>query len=135
MGGVRGGKLIAGAAFAAIALACCSRPDAGGTLPAVPSLPRQTGGPDQPPVVWIAGTIDEVAADRIELREGSGSVVTLQRLGREATGIFRVSEEAWERLPPGAAVAAGERACVETLMDGQTLLALRVFLGAGCGPA
>jgi hypothetical protein len=77
----------------------------------------------------------EVTATAIELREPFGSVVSLQRLGREATGFFRVTSGAWERLPAGAAVAAGTQACVETLMDGPTLLALRVFLGAGCGPA
>lgn len=121
-----------------VALAGCSGPDQGagaGGLPPVPPLPGQTGDADQPPVIWIGGTVAEVSADRIDLRESSGAVVTLQRLGREATGIFRVSGDVWERLPPGAPVAGGQAACVETLMDGRTLLALRVFLGAGCGPA
>jgi hypothetical protein len=132
-------RLLAGLATA-VTLAACSGPDrapaSGGAqgLPPVPSFPGQTGGPDQPPVIWIGGSVVKVTAGQIEVRGDSGSVVALQRLGREATGLFRASEGTWERLPPGAAVAAGEKACVETLMDGSTLLALRVFLGAQCGP-
>jgi hypothetical protein len=34
-----------------------------------------------------------------------------------------------------AGLEAGARACVETLLDGETFLALRVFLSADCGPA
>jgi hypothetical protein len=131
-------RLLAGLATA-VTLAACWGPDrapasGGNGLPPVPSFPGQTGGPDQPPVIWIGGAVVKVTAGQIEIREDSGSVVVLQRLGREATGLFRVSGETWERLPPGSAVAAGEKACVETLMDGSTLLALRVFLGARCGP-
>lgn len=85
-------------------------------------------------MVWIGGTLTEVTATVIELREPLGSVVSLQRLGRQATAFFRVSGGAWERLPGGEAVVTGTEACVETLMDGATLLALRVFLGVGCGP-
>jgi hypothetical protein len=121
---------------AAVALSACSgeEPPPAAGLPPVPSFPRQSGGPDQLPVVWIGGTLTEVTATVIELREPLGSVVSLQRLGRQATGFFRVSEGAWARLPAGEAVATGTEACVETLMDGATLLALRVFLGVGCGP-
>jgi hypothetical protein len=122
---------------AAIVLAACSGDDAPAAAgaPPVPSLPRQSAGPDQPPVIWIGGTLTEVTGDRIEVREDFGSVVTLQRLGRGATGFFRVAGGAWGRLPAGEQIPPGEQACVETLMDGSTLLALRVFLGANCGPA
>jgi hypothetical protein len=122
---------------ASIALAACSGAETPPTsdLPPVPSLPGQSADADQPPVVWIGGTLTEVTATTIELRESFGAVVSLDRLGREATGFFRVTAGTWERLPAGATVATGMEACVETLMDGRTLLALRVFLGAGCGPA
>jgi hypothetical protein len=46
-----------------------------------------------------------------------------------------VSGSEWQRLAAEAQVPAGGAACVETLFDRDTLLALRVFLGAGCGPA
>jgi hypothetical protein len=124
-------------AAAAIVLAACSgeEPAAPSGFPPVPAVPGQGAQADQPPVVWIGGTLTEVTATAIELREPFGSVVSLQRLGREATRFFRATENAWERLPVGATAAIGTEACVETLMDGPTLLALRVFLGAGCGPA
>jgi hypothetical protein len=131
-----GGRVIVRIAAAAIALSACSGNEAPGSdLPPVPSIPRHSAGADQPPVVWIGGTLTEVTATVIELREAFGPVVSVQLLGSEATGFFRVSGGAWERLPAGEPVATGSEVCVETLMDGPTLLALRVFLGVGCGPA
>ena len=82
----------------------------------------------------MGGTILEVTADRLELREGSGQVVTLQRLRHGATAFFRPSGGRWIRVAPETALEPGDVACVEILMDGESLLALRVFLGAGCGP-
>lgn len=69
------------------------------------------------------------------LKESVGSVVTLHRLGQGATAFFRALEGTWTRLRKPSAVRAGDTACVETLLDGTNLLALRVFLGADCGPA
>lgn len=103
-------------------------------LPLPPPTAGQSLGPDQPPVIWLAGTVLAVTTDRLELREGSGSIVTLLRLGQGATAFFRVSENRWVRLPPQEGIERGELACVEALLDGSSLLALRVFLGAGCGP-
>lgn len=103
-------------------------------LPPPPPTASQSLGPDQPPVIWLGGTVVTVTADRLELQEGSGSIVTLLRLGQGATAFFRVSEDRWVRLPRQVDIETGERACVETLLDGSSLLALRVFLGAGCGP-
>jgi hypothetical protein len=79
--------------------------------------------------------VDDVSADTITIRETTGPTVTLTRLAEGATSFFRASGGAWHRLAAQAQVPAGGPACVETLMDGQNLLALRVFLGAGCGPA
>ena len=69
------------------------------------------------------------------MREAFGSVVKLQRLGQGATTFFEVSGGRWAEVPDGATIEAGQLACVETLLNGPTLLALRVFLGASCGPA
>jgi hypothetical protein len=112
-------------------LGACSR--AGG-MPAPPATPEQNLGPGEPPVVWIAGTLTDLTRDRLELREPAGSVVRLKRLAASATRFFRVSGDAWKTVDAGQ-VRTGDPACVETLMDRSNLLALRVFLDAGCGPA
>lgn len=85
--------------------------------------------------MWVGGEITALNADRLELKEAFGSVVTLRRLGGKATSFFHVVGETWQLADPLADAKVGTKACVETLMDGQTLLALRVFLGADCGPA
>jgi hypothetical protein len=104
------------------------------TLPPIPSSSGGSLGPNQPPIVWVGGELTEVNDDRIELKEAFGSEVTLRRLGGNATSFFHVREGTWQRADPRTDAKAGTKACVETLMDGQTLLALRVFLGAECGP-
>jgi hypothetical protein len=86
-------------------------------------------------VVWVEGTLTDVTDVHLVLRQPVGSVVTLRRLSGDATSFFRVSGSEWQRLAAEAGVPAGQVACVETLLDRETLLALRVFLGAGCGPA
>jgi hypothetical protein len=86
-------------------------------------------------VTWVGGTLTDVTETQLVLQQPAGSVVTLRRLAGEATSFFRLSGSEWQRLAPQAQVPAGRTACVETLLDRQTLLALRVFLGAGCGPA
>jgi hypothetical protein len=86
-------------------------------------------------VIYVGGTLTDIAPDHLELRETSGSVVRLRRLAGGATSFFSVSGGAWLELASQAQVSAGGEACVETLMDGTNLLAIRVFLGARCGPA
>ncbi|TMK84659.1 MAG: hypothetical protein E6G44_09585 [Actinobacteria bacterium] len=102
----------------------------------LPPIPQASGGggPNQPPLVWIGGILTKVSSDRLVLKESVGSVVTLHRLGGGATTFFRAVAGAWARQAKPSP-RAGDPACVETLLDGKTLLALRVFLGAGCGPA
>jgi hypothetical protein len=82
----------------------------------------------------VGGELTQLKADRLELKEAFGSVLTLRRLGRNATTFYRVSNGEWERVDQATDVKTGTSACVETLMNGQTLLALRVFLGGDCGP-
>jgi len=104
-------------------------------LPAIPSSSGRSLGPNQPPIVWIGGKLTELKPDRLELKEPFGSVVTVRLLGRYASAFFRVSGGAWKPANPRAYATAGTKACIETLMNGGTLLALRVFLGADCGPS
>lgn len=104
-------------------------------VPPAPSAPGVEPGPDQPPVVWVSGTLTSVTAERVEVRGPTGSILDLRRVGVEGTAFFRASGGRWLRLASEAPVRAGQAACVETVMDGEDLLALRVFLGAGCGPS
>lgn len=126
--------MLAGAIF----LVACTQNGPGnvpGPFPPPPATPRQDLGPDQPPVIWLGGTLTEISEDQLVLRQPAGSLVTLRRLAGDATSFFRLSGSEWHRLAAEAQIPAGRAACVETLLDRETLLALRVFLGAGCGPA
>ena len=106
--------------------------ESAGELAGVP-LPRvRTVPPDSPPLIWVGGRLAGVAPERLEVLEASGPTIVLQRLGAGATAFFRAEDGAWRRADPPE--APGEQACIETLMDGRTLLAIRVFLGADCGP-
>jgi hypothetical protein len=71
---------------------------------------------------------------QVVVRETLGPKVELRRLGQDATVFLQVVGGAWQRVGAPAA-SPGTLACVETLLDGQNLLALRVFLGLDCGPA
>jgi hypothetical protein len=118
---------------AVIALAPGCAPTSGG-LPPPPATPEQNLGPSEPPVIWVAGTLDDVAPDSLRITEPAGSEVKLRRLAGTATAFYRVSGDAWQKLGSKENIATGQDVCVETLADGSTLLALRVFLGSGCGP-
>jgi hypothetical protein len=105
---------------------------------AVPPVPVQTVGsvaPGEPPHIWVAGTLTDVTDSHIDVREGSGQTVEMQRLAAGTTSFYRIDGDHWARLSPQAQVSAGQAACTEALLDGTNVLALRVFLGAGCGPA
>jgi hypothetical protein len=127
------------AAVAILAAACQSTasPPAATAPGALPPVPAENASPlpGQPPVVWIAGTLTDVSSQNIHVLEPSGTSVGLQRLAEDATTFYRVSGGAWRKLAAEAQIAAGQQACTETIMDGSNLLAIRVFLGAGCGPA
>lgn len=85
-------------------------------------------------MIWVAGTLDDVASDSLRITEPAGSEVKLRRLAGTATAFYRVSGDSWHKLGSKEKVDTGQDVCVETLADGSTLLALRVFLGSGCGP-
>jgi len=85
-------------------------------------------------VIWVGGIVTDVTDRQLVLKETLGPRVILKRLGQDATAFFRPAGDGWERVD-GSGVGNGEQACVETLLDGENLLALRVFRGADCGPA
>jgi hypothetical protein len=83
----------------------------------------------------VGGTLSTVADDRVEIQEESGATVVVQRLGAGATAFLHVSGRTWRPLGSRMKPPVGGPACVQTVMAGSNLLALRVFLGADCGPA
>jgi hypothetical protein len=86
------------------------------------------------PVVWVGGILTRVTDRQLVIKESFGSQVTLVRLGQDATAFFEPVDGAWGRVDPETGIGRREQACVETLLDEGNLLALRVFLGADCGP-
>jgi hypothetical protein len=102
-----------------------------------PAVPQSAPGPGDPPVVWIDGTLEEVSESQIAMRDGEGPRVEIERLGQGATSFHALAGSEWTELTEDqvADLDTGGSACVEALLDGQTFLAIRVFLGAGCGPA
>jgi hypothetical protein len=122
----------AGAALAVDRLVLTTGDDAD-----VPAVPTERPAAGSPPLVWLDGTLSEVGPGSLALRDGPGPVVDLERAAAGATQFFSLDGESWAPLSEedADATAAGQEACVEALLDGRTLLALRVFLGVGCGPA
>jgi hypothetical protein len=104
-------------------------------------LPRPSVGPatpvaGQPPVIWVAGQVEEVSGDRVVVVEPDGPRVRLQRLAGGATRFFGLRDGAWRRLEPTdiELIEVGTPMCVEVFLDDRAYLALRVFVGAACGP-
>jgi hypothetical protein len=118
-----------------VATAACqpsASPAGSGRFPPPPTTPHQSLGADTPPVSWLSGTLRDATAASFQLEQGDGALVTVQRVG--STKVFSVSGSSWAQLAAEAGVRTGQPACIETLLDGSNLVALRVFLGAGCGP-
>ena len=107
------------------------------TASEVPPVTGSEPAPGSPPLVWLEGTMEDVSEGSLSVREGQGAVVELERAVAGATEVFRLEDRQWAVLSDqeAAGVEAGQQVCVEALLDEGTLLALRVFLEAGCGPA
>lgn len=103
----------------------------------IPPVAETEPGPGDPPVVWVDGTLESISDSALAVREGRGPRIQVERFAAGATKFLRQESGAWRELSTeeAAGLEAGQQACVEALLDGQTFLALRVFLGAGCGPA
>jgi hypothetical protein len=58
------------------------------------------------------------------------------RLAEGTTKFFVLHQGKFESMPESDAelVRKGTPLCVESLLDGRRLVALRVFFGAACGP-
>jgi hypothetical protein len=117
-------------------LAGCSN-----STPVVETRPRPSTGvasivPGQPPVVWVSGQSADVSGSRLTVIARGGSKTLVRRLARGATRFFVLHHGRFERMPEDDAllIEAGTPMCVESLLDGRSLLALRVFVGAACGP-
>jgi hypothetical protein len=82
--------------------------------------------------VWVAGTVRQVTLAELTVLEPEGPTVVLKRLAENATQLFAISGGSWHQVD---AVQVGTLVCAEALNTGSNLLALRVFLGASCGPS
>jgi hypothetical protein len=109
--------------------------------PAVARLPRPSTGapsvvPGQKPIVWVSGQAVAVSLSKLNVVEGGGSRAIVHRLSEGATRFFVLQAGRFEAMPEADALAvrSGTPLCVESLLDGKRLLALRVFVGSACGP-
>lgn len=111
------------------------RPTASGDTP--PPVAESEPGPGDPPVVWLDGTLETITEAELAMREGQGPRIPIERFAAGATSFLEREGDGWRKLAEDEieALEAGIEACVETLLDGGTFLALRVFLTADCGPA
>ena len=102
-----------------------------------PPVAESEPGPGDPPVVWLEGTLESITEGDLALRDGRGPRIPIERFAAGATSFLARNGDGWRELSEEeiAGVEAGAEACVETLLDGGTFLALRVFLSADCGPA
>jgi hypothetical protein len=128
------------AAALAVALGACRSPEPAPPGPTLPGVTQNEPGAGDPPVVWVAGTLEVLEPGHLAIREGSrseGPRIRLERLAEGATDFYRLDGEVWRELSTEQVdlLEVGERACVEALLDGQTFLALRVFLDSSCGPS
>lgn len=103
----------------------------------VPPVSNSEPGPGDPPVVWLEGDLDRIGESELLVRVGQDRRIRVERFAAGATRFLRLDDEGWVELSAREidALRPGGRACLETLLDGRTFLAVRVFLSAGCGPA
>ncbi len=135
----RGLLLLSLGAGAALAVGALLRQDETPVprAPVPPVADRQPQGPGDPPVVWLSGEVHAIGPSHLVVRSGRGPEIRLQRLGEGATTFLRLRGDRWRRVRPAAVerMGRGRAACVESVLDRRTFLALRVFLDARCGPA
>jgi hypothetical protein len=91
-------------------------------------------GPGDPPLVWLDGELQEVGDTELVLQDGDADPIEVQRFAGSATRFYRLAGGEWREIAETATVEPGDHACVEALLDGEAFLAVRVFLGSGCGP-
>jgi hypothetical protein len=106
------------------------------TVGDLPPIRQEDPDPGSPPIVWVSGTLTELRPTTLEIREGDGPTVEVQRFAEGATRFFQPAAGDWRRVPEDRVddIPEGRRVCVEALLDGQRLLGLRVFLETRCAP-
>jgi hypothetical protein len=116
-------------------------PACAGTHLRLAHLPTPTTGPattvpGQPPVVWVSGQTATVTPHRVNVIEEPGSRLSIRRLAEGATKFFRQDSDRWVLMTSDdiQLVDVGTPVCVESLLDRNHYLAIRVFVGAACGP-
>jgi hypothetical protein len=97
-------------------------------------IPENEPGPGDPPLVWLEGELQEVGDTEMVLQDGDAEPIEVQRFAGTATRFYRLTGGKWRELTEPGSVEAGGDVCVEALLDGEAFLAVRVFLGSGCGP-
>jgi hypothetical protein len=134
---VRALLLLALGAGAAVAVDRLVLEETSSTDQVPPPVSGSQPGPGDPPVVWLDGTLERITESELVVRVGRGPRIEVERFAAGATRFLRLGEGGWVELPAEEvdAVQSGGRACLETLLDGRTFLAIRVFLSTGCGPA
>jgi len=126
---------LAFAAGAASAYLWLGAPEPAASFGGVPVVRQNDPAEGTPPVVWVSGRLISVEEGRLTIREGEGPEIRMRRFAEGATSFHRAEEGEWARLEgPSIASSEGQAACVEALLDESELLALRVFVGAGCSP-
>jgi hypothetical protein len=133
---VRTGRIGALALMVVLALPSCSGTHLRLAHLPTPSIGPATTVPDQPPVVWVSGQTATVTPHRINLVEQPGSRLSIRRLAEGATKFFRQDSDRWVLMAPDDVelIDVGTPVCVESLLDRNHYLAIRVFVGAACGP-
>ena len=103
-------------------------------LPGPSATPNVVTG--RAPVVWVSGQIVSIQPSRLTIVEASGARLVVRRLAEGATAFFSGGGGSWAPLGEGgvAAIRAGTAACAQVLRDRGVYLAVRVFVGAACGP-
>lgn len=101
-----------------------------------PAIERIERSSSDPPLVWIGGSLEEVGATELILRDGEGPAIAVERFAGDATRFYVPDQGRWRELAAEEVetAAEGKEACLEALADGESFLAIRVFIDRICAP-
>ena len=97
-------------------------------------IPENEPRPGDPPLVWLEGELQALRDTELVLQDGEAEPIEVQRFAGTATRFCAIARGTWQELTATTGVEPGDDVCVEALLDGEAFLAVRVFLGRGCGP-
>ncbi|MGH2687018.1 MAG: hypothetical protein ACRDJP_16260 [Actinomycetota bacterium] len=98
------------------------------------AIPENEPRPGDPPLVWLDGELRSLGDTELVLQDGDAEPIEVQRFAGTATRFYAIARGEWQELTETTGVEPGGDVCVEALLDGEAFLAVRVFLGHGCGP-